>query len=307
MHKHFLQTKAWGEFQESIGREVFYEDGENYSFLAILDHTPLGNYLFVPYGPAARTKRGIRAGILALKRLAAQKKAIFIRVEPLIPLTKTELKNLKLRKTKNIEPKFTQIIDLERPEEKIISEIQKEKIRHWKNHKNKNMAIKTSKNPEDIDILYNFYAETAKNNNFAPHEKKYLADQLKFDFATLYYIELNGNPVAASLVYDDENTRYYAHAAADYENRKFYGNAILVTQMILDAKKDGKKSFDLWGITPSNNPDDPWYGFTSFKKTFGGQQIEYAGTYDLPINSRRYAIYKFLRKINRLKRKIFKK
>ena len=105
----------------------------------------------------------------------------------------------------------------------------------------------------------------AKNNHFIPHDRKYLADQLAQKFATLYYIELDGEPIAASIIYDDKTTRYYAHAAADYEHRRFYGNAILVIQMIIDAKAAGKKSFDLWGVTPSKDPNDPWFGFTSFK------------------------------------------
>ena len=80
MDKHFLQTQAWGDFQKSQNHEVFYEETEKYSFLAILDHTPLGNYLFVPYGPHAQTKKDLKTSILALKQLAARKNAIFIRL-----------------------------------------------------------------------------------------------------------------------------------------------------------------------------------------------------------------------------------
>ena len=307
MDKHFLQTQAWGDFQKSQNHEVFYEETEKYSFLAILDHTPLGNYLFVPYGPHAQTKKDLKTSILALKQLAARKNAIFIRIEPIIKLSNSDIKSLKLQKTKDIEPKHTQIINLDRPETEILAEIQKEKVRHWRNHKNKKMVVKTTQDPTKIDILYNFYAQTAKNNHFIPHDRKYLADQLAQKFATLYYIELDGEPIAASIIYDDKTTRYYAHAAADYEHRRFYGNAILVIQMIIDAKAAGKKSFDLWGVTPSKDPNDSWFGFTSFKKSFGGTEVEYAGTYDLPINPAKYAIYKILRQVNLKIRKIIKK
>ncbi len=306
MQQHFLQTEAWAEFQKSQKHEVFYVEKENYQYLAILDKTPLGNYLFLPYGPSIRAKKYLKNAISDLKRLASSKNAFFIRIEPLLPLSATEIKNLNLIKTKDIEPKFTQIIDLTVSEDEIKQNFQKEKFRHWRNKEKNNLSVKSTKNPEKIDILYNFYAATAKNNNFAPHDKKYLADQLKHDFATLYYVEYDKKPIAASIVYDDKNTRYYAHAAADYEHRKLYANTILVIQMILDAKKSGKKSFDLWGITPSNDPNDPWYGFTRFKKSFGGTQVEFAGTFDLPLNRQKYQLYKILRKINRAKRKILK-
>ena len=77
--------------------------------------------------------------------------------------------------------------------------------------------------------------------------------------------------------------------------------------MIFDAKAAGKKIFDFWGITTSEDPKDPWYGFSKFKKSFGGYQIDYAGTYDLPINKVKYLAYSLLRPINKFKRKIFKK
>ena len=75
----------------------------------------------------------------------------------------------------------------------------------------------------------------------------------------------------------------------------------------LDAKKNGQKYYDFWGITTSKDKNHPWYGFTQYKKSFGGRQVDYAGTYDLPINRKKYALYSLLRPINKLKRKITRK
>ena len=121
MTKHILQSQAWNDFQRNIGRKTFYKEAKDYSYLAILEQTKLGNYLFVPYGPAADTKKGQKAGILALKELATREKAIFVRIEPLLPLSETDQKDLNLQKTKDIEPKYTRIIDLTRPEEEILA------------------------------------------------------------------------------------------------------------------------------------------------------------------------------------------
>ncbi len=307
MKSNILQTEAWADFQKSQNKETVFFKSEDFQYLAIVEETPIGKYLFLPYGPLLSDKKYLKDALAHLKNLAAKKNAFFIRIEPLETLSADEVKQFSLVKSKDIEPKYTQIIDLSVSEDEIKQNFQKEKFRHWRNREKNGISVKNTKDPKKIDILYNFYAETAKNNHFAPHDKKYLAEQLKHDFATLYYVEYEGKPIAASIAYDDKNTRYYAHAAADYEHRKLYANAILVIQMILDAKKAGKKSFDLWGITPSNDPKDPWYGFTKFKKSFGGAQIEYAGTHDLPLDAKKYKSYALLRKANRLKRKIFHK
>ena len=163
-----------------------------------------------------------------------------------------------------------------------------------------------------MEIFFKFYEEVAKKDNFQTNERNYLKNQLKYDFATLYIAEFTDEndkkiPIAATIMYTGKDACYYAYAGADYEFRKKEGGAILLTQMLMDARAAGKKFFDFWGITTSENPKDPWYGFTKFKKSFGGRQIDYAGTYDIPINRKKYALYSLLRPINKLKRKITRK
>ena len=93
---------------------------------------------------------------------------------------------------------------------------------------------------------------------------------------------------------------------ADYEHRKYNAGIILLIKMILDAKANGRKFFDFWGVTTSEDPKHPWYGFSKFKMSFGGKLLTFTGTYDLPINKNKYRLYSLLRPINKLKRKIKK-
>ncbi|MBQ6396000.1 methicillin resistance protein, partial [Candidatus Saccharibacteria bacterium] len=52
MYSHFLQSSAWKTFNESEGKTCFSVEKPNFSFLAVLEQTKLGNYLFLPYGPS---------------------------------------------------------------------------------------------------------------------------------------------------------------------------------------------------------------------------------------------------------------
>lgn len=105
-------------------------------------------------------------------------------------------------------------------------------------------------------------------------------------------------------MYDYDNVRFYAHAATSDQERKLAAGTVLLVQMILDAKNQGAKTFDFWGITTSEDKNHPWYGFSQYKKSFGGQMISYAGTWDLPLPPLRYQMYQLIRHINRLTRKI---
>jgi lipid II:glycine glycyltransferase (peptidoglycan interpeptide bridge formation enzyme) len=97
------------------------------------------------------------------------------------------------------------------------------------------------------------------------------------------------------------------HAAADYEHRRLKAGAILQIQTIVDSHQAGGKHYDFWGITTSEDPKHPWYGFTQYKKTFGGHQVDYTGTYDIILKPTKYRIYTVLRKINRTKRLLLSK
>jgi len=312
MKPHFLQSRAWEEFQRAEGFEIFREKGKNYEFMAILKPTSLGNYLFLPYGPTLKDKSALKSAISAIKKLAGEKKCIFARIEPTIPFSAAELKKFGAKKSHHIDPEHTWALDLAQTEEEIAQSIGKNKMRAWKNREVKGISVRTSKNPEDMKIFFKFYESVAEKDNFQTNEREYLENQLKFDFATLYIADFKDPedenakkiPIGATIMYAGKDACYYAYAGADYDYRKKEAGAILLTQMIFDAKAAGKKIFDFWGITASEDPKDPWAGFTKFKKSFGGYQIDYAGTYDLPIDRKKYTLYSLLRPINKLRRKI---
>lgn len=308
-----LQTPAWEEFEKMEQRKVFRLDEESFSAMAVLEHTLLGNYLFVPYGPTIKNtndlecRNSFNTALGGLKELAKTQKAFFVRVEPTFNnLDESELrKTFRLRKSHNIDPAHTWVLDLTQSEEKIFADMEKEKGRLWRNAYKKGITIRFTKDPEEIDILMKMLQKVGSANHFIPQKRIHLYNQMKAGFATLYIAELNGLPIAAALAYDHDSTRYYAHAAADYAHRKLATGSIVLVQMIVDAKRSGMKSFDFWGVTTSKDPKHPWYGFTEFKRSFGGRQVDYAGTWDLPIRNGRYFIYKLIRKVNRLRRKIF--
>lgn len=312
MKAHFLQSPAWEKFEKLEQHRVFRIDEEAFSVMAVLESTPFGNYLFCPYGPTinyqtpAECEKNFRLALEALVELARQQKAFFVRIEPPFDtISAAKLKcDFKLKKSHDINPAHTWIFDLTPSETEIFQNITKTNGRLWRNCAKRGITFRTTQNPDEIDILTSFLDQVGNQNHFIPQTKERLINQMKAGFATLYLAELNGTPIAATLVYDYDGTRYYAHVAADYEHRKLSAGALLVVQMIVDAKRAGMKTFDFWGITTSTDKNHPWYGFTQFKKSFVGQQVNYSGTWDLPIKKLRYGIYKIFRKINRLRRKI---
>ncbi len=311
MDVNILQTKSWEQFLNDQGSKTFRIEKPNFTAMCVLKKTALGNYLFLPYGPAIKAKKDLASALAEIKKLAIENNCFFFRIEPTTYFSEEEMRKLSLAKTKHIEPEDTLILNLEEPEEELVKHFNKNKYRDYRNHKNKKISIRTSNNPDDIEIFFSFYKEVAKKDKFQTFEQDYLRKQLGYDFATLYIAEVEEEgkkiPIAANILYKDKNCGYYAHGASDYKHRNLSAGAILLIQMILDSKKAGCKKFDFWGITTSEDPKHPWYGFTQFKKLFGGTPVHYSGTYDYKINKAKYQAYKALRTANRIKRKLIKK
>ena len=294
------QSKEWEKLQDDLGETSFFEQGSDYQYLAILNKTPLGNYLYLPYGPVTEDKKAFENALKSLKTLAKEKNAFFIRVEPTDEsLTPYLLKNAK--KTKDLNPKETWILDLKGTDDELKEKLPSRLLRYYRNAEKNGLKIETSKNPEDIKYLLNLQKALANKKGINTFSENYLKTELSQPFATLYLLKHEGEVIASGLVFDDKKTRYNLQGAQNDLGRKLHGTGILTIKLILDAKDSGKELFDFWGIAPDDAPDNhPWKGFTNFKKTFAGYEEKRAGTYDIILSSAKYKLYAVLRKLNRL-------
>lgn len=299
------QSKLWQKLQQDLHEESIFTENENYQYLAIKKSTPLGNYLYCPYGPIANTAMDFKAALKSLTDNARQNNCIFIRIEPFdAKYTKALPKNAK--KSKDLNPKETWLLDLTGDDETLKAKLPSRLLRYHKSSGNKGITIQKSHNPEDIKYLVELQQALATQKNISTFSTEYLKTELSQPFATLYLVNYQ-NPdsgkneiVASGLVFDDETTRYNLQGAQSDTGRKLHATGILTIELILDAKAKGLNTFDFWGIAPENAPPNhPWRGFTEFKKTFAGYQKDHAGTYDIVLNPVKYKAYQIARVINR--------
>ncbi len=302
---HILQSPAWQTFQTALKKPTFTSSGDGWSYLATLESTPLGPYIIVARGPAYSDPKSLKPALTDLKNLAKEHHAFFIRIEPEQQIPAAIKKSLK--KVKSIHPEHTWVLDLKPSEDTLLAQMKQNNRNLYKNYAKKGLKITSSHDPADAKYLFNLLKGVARHNHIQIYDLDYYKKQLASGFATLYLVHYQQKIIAASLVYDHDDPRYYGHAAADYAHRNLSAGTVLLVHMILEARSAGKKFFDFWGITPSENPNHPWYGFTKFKKSFGGYPVEYPGTYDLILNRPKYALYSIIRPINRTLRRLIKR
>ncbi len=311
------QSEAWHQLQQDLGEKSFFKQTDHYQFLAIVKSTPVGNYLYLPYGPIYKDKASFKETYRDLQKIATDAQAIFIRVEPRDP-NFTEISPKNTKKSHDLNPKETWILDLDGTEEVLNQKLPSRLLRYYKSAEKKGITIEESHNPEDIKYLLDLQHALAKEKGINTFSETYLKTELAQPFATLYLVKYSEDPheqvtvlggkapagpaqriIAAGLVFDDATTRYNLQGAQSDEGRKLHATGILTIKLIKDAKAKNLKFFDFWGIAPEGAPaNHPWAGFTNFKKTFQGYQKNYAGTHDIILKPARYKLYQATRKLN---------
>jgi lipid II:glycine glycyltransferase (peptidoglycan interpeptide bridge formation enzyme) len=143
---------------------------------------------------------------------------------------------------------------------------------------------------DDLAAFHAAYAETARRDHFTPRPLSYF--QTMYDALTaedpdrfrLYLAHHEGDLVAATTMVRVGEHAWYSYGASTTAKREVRGSNAIQWQMIRDAMAAGASVYDLRGITDTLDGDDPHVGLVQFKVGTGGEAVEYAGEWDLPLS-----------------------
>jgi lipid II:glycine glycyltransferase (peptidoglycan interpeptide bridge formation enzyme) len=151
---------------------------------------------------------------------------------------------------------------------------------------------------KDLAAFHDLYVHTAERDHFTPRPQSYFATMFDAMSAEagggatdirLYLGRHEGDLVAATIWIRVGSHAWYSYGASSTEKREVRGSNAVQWQMIRDAIAAGAEIYDLRGITDTLTSDDAHVGLIQFKVGTGGEAVEYAGEWDLPLNR---AIYK---------------
>jgi len=312
-HRHFLQTSAWATFQEALDRQVIERSCASWHYLAVIE-APVGfgsrmhRRLYVPYGPTCASEEALSEALKDLLEEAKRHSVSYVRVEPMV-LKGTRKLDMRMyggqKKTRSYQPDRTLLIDLTQDESQLIKAMSSTNRNLWNTHAAKGMKIVKSYNQKDMPAFLDMMHIMAERTGIIVHDDDYFMKMAAALFATkasgLVFIEHGGKPIVTAMFYDnpDNGTRYYAYAGSHDEARKLQANSPLVTYLMLDAKKQGFKTFDLYGVAPEGDTTHSWAGHSKFKRSFGGVDHEYLGTWEIPADRLKYALAKLSRHIKK--------
>jgi len=294
----FLQSAAWARFQQALGRNTIDRNDKWWQYMAIEEHGKLGSRLYCPGGPTVADKTALSAALADLKNEAKKRKLAFVRVEPRGGVTEIDLRDLGLRRSHHdVQPADTIISDVSVGQEEIRAALSQTARRYARKADNAGVTYSLSYDPVDIRYFIELIHDVSKRTGIKPMSDHYFSTIAGSLFPTrdagLLFAELDGKKIAAVIFYNDGVTMSYAHAANNSEYRRVSPAYGLALYALLFAHGSGCQNFDWYGVAPADAADNHrWAGFTQFKLAFGGKRVSYLGTWELPVNSMKYRLYK---------------
>lgn len=306
---HVMQSWEWGEFRKPLGIKVLryglFENSKlKTAFQLTIHHIPFTSFNvgYLPKGPEPDKNLAE-----ALKKIGEENNCAFIKIEPNVEVTGYSLPAGKagLQVTENFikspKPLFTKynfIIDLTKSEEELLKNMHPKTRYNIKVAEKHGVTVEERMADKAFEIYLKLYFETTRRQGYHGHNENYhkkVWQTLKNgNMARLLIAFYNGEPLTAWLLLNFKDTLYYPYGGSSKSHPEVMANNLVAWEAIKMGKKLGLKKFDMWGA-------DFKHGFHKFKQGYGGQLVEYIGTYDLVFNWPIYLIFTFIDKLMPLK------
>ena len=191
-----------------------------------------------------------------------------------------------------------------RTEDDVLKGMNQQWRRNIKKAAKAGVVVTRGEPDKDLKAFHDLYAHTAERDHFTPRPVSYFQTMFAALGADdperlgssgveirLYLAHHEGDLVASTVWIRVGAHAWYSYGASSTEKRDVRGSNAVQWQMIRDSLEAGARVYDLRGITDTLRADDSHVGLIQFKVGTGGEAVEYAGEWDLPVNKALYAAF----------------
>jgi lipid II:glycine glycyltransferase (peptidoglycan interpeptide bridge formation enzyme) len=141
---------------------------------------------------------------------------------------------------------------------------------------------------EALERFWPLYEETRGRHGFVLWPKASVQAQLEIFGASNNIFAViarhQGRDVAAALLPHFGNTVFYYHGASAKLLSSVPAAQLLQWEAIKESQRRGAQHYNFWGIAPTDQPNHPFVGITTFKTGFGGYEKDFLHAQDLPFS-----------------------
>ncbi|MGI8657958.1 MAG: lipid II:glycine glycyltransferase FemX [Candidatus Limnocylindria bacterium] len=311
----FLHDWAWADVAALDGqpqrRYVLTEEDEIVAIVAAQERALVGGrtFWYVPHGPvldwdASAAADRVRAVLIGLRLAARRHSAVAVKLEPRVVADTAAASVLGALGVRHVPETLqvgqTRIVEL-LDDEALLASFDKDTRYGVRRAGREGVSVSVFEDGGDrrpIDDLHALVGATQKRAGFPmPSIERYRlawAALAGAGRAAILEARRDGELLASGMVVMEGARSYYLFSGSRREERgepKRFASYLLQWEMMRLARERRVVHHDLWGIAPPDaGPEHAWYGVGLFKKGFGGEEVVWAGSWDLVVDRTLYRL-----------------
>ncbi len=282
----------------------------------------VGNFFYAPRGPLLEDwtdETALTTLLKAIRRRASDDHAAFLKIDPAVPIERTEVTALlakhgfapptdfDVQGFGGTQPRCVMQLDLAgRSEAELLASFKPTTRRNIKLAFEKH-GVEMVENPsrDDLLVFNDLMQVTGARNGFRPRPLSYfqtLWDHLvSAGLAKLFLTRYQGQILSGAMCFIIGDKAWYVYGDSSNEHRNVMPTYAMQWAMIRWARDAGCSWYDFRGVSPRRRlegesaadveKEDHLQGLNRFKEGFGTRYVEYIGEFDLVYNKAAYWAY----------------
>ncbi len=246
---------------------------------------------YTPRGPVASTfdRVSLEAFTAALREFAGSRRLTHVTADPGLEGSDQHplFEAAGWQPSDALQLASTQIIDLDRTEEELWSDVYKSSRRYANGARKKGCYVKEG-GVAELPVFYDILVETAERSGFIPRAIEAYADVYRaFErggkaLLLIGYLP-DGHAASSKMILTSGGRMSQLYGGLTEEGGQARSGHFFEWEAIIRCKAAGADIFDMWGRSTK--------GIAHFKQGFGGRVVQYGGTYDLVVNAAVRSLY----------------
>ncbi len=296
-----LQSAFWARLKERYGWQpyAFRTSAGDCTLLTLVRRFRGGVRLaYLPHGPDERLPQGEAQLLEIAEAVEAQLPAgvAVLRLDPrwTTPIDHGRLRSFGIvRGAVEVQPPTTVLIDLTKGEDSVLGQMKSKWRYNVRLAAKRGVSVRVSSPNElrdDFELWYRMYERTAVRDRIAIHRAEYYRDFLIHDWypgsdsgqptMELLLAEHEGDLLAGIITARVGTRATYVFGASEELKRNLMPAYALQWRAMRRAMEADCTCYDMFGIPPAEDTSHPMHGLYRFKTGFGGQIVNYCGTFD---------------------------
>lgn len=309
------QSESWVAMLKKAGQSVRMVEVAGHHILTVRRPLPGGlSIVSVPQGPYVHDAADIAPAVNALVVDIQERdpRCIALRIEPRVEsgevgVVSDAMVSLGAKRIAHVHPVVSRFLDLTEAEEIVLQQMHEKTRYNIRLAEKKGVVVADETNTNGIHVFLQLTHIMSERQRIRHHADEYyrtmvevLSQDPKFNMK-VFVARFQNQPLAAAIYAECDGVGIYLHGASSDEYRNLMAPHAVQWTMIRHAKNTGMRQYDFFGENPADQSHfayrASWEGITRFKAGFGGETVEYPGTFVLPLRPVLYKLYAAVKRL----------